>query len=82
MSDTNIELLIDVGLTIVDWRNQAGLSQEQLAEMADIHRTYLSEVEGGKRNPTLSIVNNIVLAQGKSLLDLFTAIETRKNGKV
>lgn len=82
MSDTNIELLIDVGLTIADWRNQAGLSQEQLAEMADIHRTYLSEVEGGKRNPTLSIVNNIVLALGKSLLDLFTAIETRKNGKV
>ena len=34
-------------------REAAGLSQEELADLADVHRTYVSLVERGKRNPSV-----------------------------
>ncbi len=40
-------------------RQKLGWSQEQLAFEAGIKRSYLSEVEGGKRNPTLDVVERI-----------------------
>jgi transcriptional regulator with XRE-family HTH domain len=38
---------------------EKGLSQEELAELAGIHQTYLSGVERGKRNPTVSVLQRI-----------------------
>ncbi len=46
-------------------RQKLGWSQEQLAFEAGIKRSYLSEVEGGKRNPTLVVVERI--AKGLNL---------------
>jgi transcriptional regulator with XRE-family HTH domain len=39
-----------VGLTVQRLRREKGFSQEELAHRADIHQTYLSGVESGKRN--------------------------------
>ena len=36
-------------------REAAGLSQEELAEKAKLHRTYVNMVERGKKNPTLEV---------------------------
>ncbi len=36
-----------------------GYSQEKLAELADIHRTYLSAIEGGKRNVSIQCLQKI-----------------------
>lgn len=44
------------------FRIQAGISQEKLAELADIHRTYVGDVERGERN--ISVVNMVKVAQG------------------
>ncbi len=49
--------LIILGKTIRKLRSKLGISQEELAYRADIHRTYMGDVERGERNiATLNIV--------------------------
>jgi len=43
-------------------RKTKGWTQEQLAFEAGIKRAYLSEIESGKRNPSLEVVEKIALA--------------------
>ena len=56
-------------------REALGLTQEDLADKAGIHRTYLSDVERGTRN--LSLVNIERLAAGLSvrMSELFATVE-------
>jgi CheY-like chemotaxis protein/DNA-binding XRE family transcriptional regulator len=64
-------------------RNGLGLSQEQLAEQADLHRTYVSDVESGKRNPSLASIDRLARALGASLGSVFAGLEqeARANGR-
>lgn len=81
MSDENRKLIINIGITITEFRNKRKISQETLAEKSGIHRTYLSEVEGGKRNPTISVLNKIIVALEVSMTDFFERVEDKeKNG--
>lgn len=41
------------GRQLRDLREEKGLSQEKLAELADVHRTYQGLIERGRANPTL-----------------------------
>jgi transcriptional regulator with XRE-family HTH domain len=43
------------GRIIAGLRLTAGLSQEELADRAGIHRTYVSQVERGLKSPTITI---------------------------
>lgn len=45
-------------------RTEAGLSQEELADRAGLHRTYVSSVEGGHRNLTLENIFALAKALG------------------
>ena len=40
-------------------RRDRALSQEACADLAGIHRTYLSDIERGARNPTITVVDRI-----------------------
>lgn len=51
-------------------RQQKGWSQEQLAFEAGLHRTYVSDLERGARNPTIAVVDKLAKALGASLGDL------------
>jgi transcriptional regulator with XRE-family HTH domain len=53
-----------VGRNVKQHRETKGLSQEQLAFEADLHRTYISGVERGVRNPTVLIVAKLANALG------------------
>ena len=75
MSDKNNDLILNVGITIAKLRNKNNLSQEVLSELSEIHRTYLSEVEGGKRNLTLTVLKRIVDALGFSMSEFFRIVE-------
>jgi transcriptional regulator with XRE-family HTH domain len=61
-------------------RIQLGISQEKLAERANLHRTYVSDVEAGKRNPSLASIQRLTLALGASLGAIFASVEDGKNG--
>lgn len=54
------------GLNVKAARKRAGHSQETLADMALVARSYMSDVERGARNPTLQIVERIATALGIS----------------
>ncbi|MBC7154810.1 MAG: helix-turn-helix transcriptional regulator [Rhodobacteraceae bacterium] len=53
-----------VGRNVKQHREAKGLSKEQLAFEADLHRTYVSGVERGIRNPTVLIVAKLANALG------------------
>ncbi len=49
------------------------LSQESLAERADLHRTYVADIERGARNVSLKNIEKLAKALGLSVADLFTS---------
>jgi transcriptional regulator with XRE-family HTH domain len=53
-----------VGRNLADFRKQLGLSQEGLADECGLHRTYVSGVERGIRNPTVVVLEKIAKALG------------------
>lgn len=53
-----------IGKNVRMIRETKGLSQERLAFEADLHRTYVSGVERGVRNPTVVIIARLAYALG------------------
>ena len=47
-------------------RQAKGWSQEAYADEAGIHRTYVSDIERGKRNPTITVVEKLAKPLGVS----------------
>lgn len=64
-----------LGMRIQYLRKQKKMSQEDLALEAGINKNYLSDVEHGRRNPTIKIINKIAVALGVRLSVLFLGIE-------
>ena len=59
-----MDLRVVVGRNVRALREQRGLAQDALAHDAGIHVTYLSGVENGRRNITLSVVERLAAALG------------------
>jgi len=51
-------------------RRAKGLSQEAFAHDAGIHRTYVSDLERGARNPTIDVVDRLARALDVTMGDL------------
>ena len=64
----------NVGERIRSRRKQLNLSQEKLAQKADVDRTYLAGVEQGKRNISIRNLEKILSALEISFADFFTGI--------
>ena len=61
------------GATLRRLREERALTQEEVADRADIHWTYLSQVENGHRNPGLENVVYLAKAIGVTPAEFFTA---------
>lgn len=59
-----------VGKNLREYRRKAGFSQEGLAFECGLHRTYVSGVERGIRNPTILVLEKIAKALGISAAKL------------
>ena len=65
-----------LGMRIKYLRQKLHWSQEDLALDANINKNYISDLENGRRNPSLEILERIANAFGISLAELFKGIES------
>ena len=59
-----------IGQRIEDLRKEKGLTQENLAEKAELHRAYFWDIENG-RNISIKTIYKIVKALGVSISEFF-----------
>jgi ribosome-binding protein aMBF1 (putative translation factor) len=68
------------GATVRALRVAAGASQEELAQSAELHPTYISMLERGIRNPTLDVAARIAKALALPLPKLIQKAENHRTG--
>ena len=60
-------------------RVEKGLSQEEFGFEADLHRTYVSQLERGLKSPSLKTLHKIANTLGISLTELMALVEQESN---
>lgn len=70
-----------LGLIIRKRREKLGLSQEAFAEKADIHRTYVSDIELGKVHMGIGVAEKLADALGRPLSHLIKEAEAEYKGR-
>ena len=72
----NVEMSRAFGVVLRKHRLAKRLSQEALAEKADLHPTHISLIERFERNPSLNVANSLAKAVGATLSGLIAEVET------
>lgn len=67
-----------LALNLRDYRKKKKISQEELAAICGLHRTYIGSVERSERNVTLSTLEALAKALDVSVADLLTKQNTNK----
>lgn len=68
------QILSDFGCTLNRIRTESGLSQEKLADIAELDRTYVSSVERGQRNLSLINICKLAIALGCTPMSLLEGL--------
>ena len=68
---------VAVAETLRELRQKKGVSQEKLAEAIDSHQVYISEIENGKKIPSLSVIYKTAQFFNLSLSDFAAMIEEK-----
>ena len=64
-----------VGTNVRKARQESGLSQEDVAFEAEIDRSYLSEIESGQKNVSITILAKIAKGLGVPIASMFEGYE-------
>ncbi|MER6857463.1 helix-turn-helix domain-containing protein [Streptomyces pilosus] len=72
--------MVRFGRRVRKLREEANLSQEALADLAHLHRTYIGSVERGERNISLINITRIAQALGVSSSALLAGVEVDDPG--
>jgi transcriptional regulator with XRE-family HTH domain len=59
-----------LGRNLARLRRERELSQEAFADLAELHRTYISGIERGIRNPTITIIEKLAVALNVEIAEL------------
>jgi transcriptional regulator with XRE-family HTH domain len=73
------ELRLALSENIKRFRKERGISQEELADLCGLHRTYIGSVERQERNVTLSTLEVLSQALGVRVTDLLISSEQEKS---
>lgn len=73
--DIDCRFVVTFGVTVRQLRERQAWSQEELAERADLNRSYVGELERGKAIPSLLTLRKLAAALGISLSQLITHTE-------
>src|SRR6476660_2859793 len=65
------DVKVSFGAAVKSRRNRLGISQEELAGRAGLHRTYVADIERGARNPSLESIDKLARALEVSIAGLF-----------
>ncbi|WP_313888504.1 helix-turn-helix domain-containing protein [Nostoc spongiaeforme] len=71
-----MDIKLRFGRSVRKRRRELDLSQEELAEKAELHRTYISSIESGKCNVSLDNIEKLAKALNISIPDLFANSDT------
>lgn len=66
-----MDIKVAYGEKVKAIRKSQNVSQEKLAELADLDRTYISDIENGKRNVSIETVFKIAKALDKPMVSFF-----------
>ena len=66
-----MDIKIVVGKRVKELRNELGISQEELADIAELDRTYITSVECGRRNISIINVEKLATALKVTLKEFF-----------
>ena len=74
-----MSIKVKVGQRIKELRGELGISQEALANKADLDRTYVTDVENGRRNISIENLEKLIAALETSLADFFNSSNFRQS---
>jgi len=68
------DIRVRLAVRIKHLRHEKGLSQEKLSELAGLDRSYMSDIESGNRNISITTVEKLATVFGFSLSELLKDI--------
>lgn len=75
MNESRKKILLALGLLVKQQRTALGISQEELGFRANLDRTYISGVERGVRNPSITALVNLASGLGITVANLLENLE-------
>ena len=75
---SDMDLKLKIGQRIKELRKNIGISQEALAYQAEVDRTYVTDVENGRRNVSVEILERLIKALSVSVSEFFDSKEFKK----
>lgn len=73
-----MDIKLKIGQRIRELRKGLEISQEALAYKAEVDRTYVTDVENGRRNISVEILEKLITALEISFTDFFNAKDFKK----
>lgn len=73
------DLRVAVGRRVRELRHQLGISQEELAARADLHRNYVGSIERGERDIGITAMGRLAIALEVSLAEFFSSFRHKRS---
>lgn len=75
MTFVNMDIRKKFGKKVKELRQAKGLSQEGLAHLAELDRTYIPSIEKGERNVSIEVIHKLSVAFGIKISELLKGLD-------